>query len=104
MGDKERREIQISSESVGQAWAIRVADTGIGISSEHLDRIFQLYYRGPHQAVDGQVQQGEGVGLAMCRRIVERWGGEIWVESTLVVGTMFGFTIPDELKESEAPQ
>jgi signal transduction histidine kinase len=102
VGDKARREIQISSDRLAQAWAIRVADTGIGMSSEHLDRIFQLYYRGPHQAVNGQVQHGEGVGLAMCRRIVERWGGKIWVESTLGVGTTFGFTIPDEMKEGEA--
>jgi len=94
VGDKPHPEIHISCREVQTEWLISVVDNGIGITSGQRERIFQLYHRGPDQAVAGIVQEGEGVGLAMSKRIVERWGGRIWVESQPRVGSRFCFSVP----------
>lgn len=74
----------------GGFWHFRVTDNGIGIAREHWDQIFAIFQR--LHTVDSY--PGNGVGLALCRRMVHRWGGTIWVESVPGEGSTFHFTAP----------
>lgn len=74
----------------GGFWHFRVSDNGIGIAREHWQQIFAIFQR--LHTVDAY--PGNGVGLALCRRIVHRWGGTIWVESVPGEGSTFHFTAP----------
>ncbi|HEU5088357.1 MAG TPA: ATP-binding protein, partial [Roseiflexaceae bacterium] len=71
--------------------AVSVRDTGIGISAEHLPLIFEEF-RQVHESQSGK--RGSGLGLTICRRLIEAHGGRIWVESTPGVGSVFTFTVP----------
>jgi signal transduction histidine kinase len=93
-GDKPTPRIEIMCADEGVAYRVIVKDNGIGIPERQKQRIFQLYQRGTEQRVGGVVQKGEGIGLAIARRIVERWGGRLEVESTVGVGSTFYFTLP----------
>ncbi|AXR81068.1 PAS domain S-box protein [Natrarchaeobaculum sulfurireducens] len=88
-GDEPPR-IEISSQQAGEQWVISVADEGIGIDPDDADRIFGLFNR--LHAVDEH--PGSGIGLALCQRIVERHGGEIWVDTEPGEGATFSFTLP----------
>lgn len=78
-----------------------VRDNGVGIEASQLQRIFQLYHRAPDQMVAGEVQQGHGIGLAVVKRIVQRYGGRIWVESEPNNGATFRLSFPREVMEEE---
>jgi two-component system phosphate regulon sensor histidine kinase PhoR len=79
-----------------------VRDTGIGIPHEDLDRIFEEFYRTENARAVSPV--GTGVGLSIVRRIIENWGGKVWVESEQGLGSRFVFTLPraDVWQEREA--
>lgn len=69
-----------------------VRDNGRGIEERHLPRVFEIFHR--LSAVDGRSGTGTGIGLAIVRRMVERLGGRVWVESTLGLGSTFSFSLP----------
>ncbi|WP_276259463.1 sensor histidine kinase [Haloglomus litoreum] len=72
-------------------WEFAVADEGVGIPEEEQDRIFDIFMRGA-----GTEEGGSGIGLAICKRVVENHGGRIWVESEAGEGTTFRFTLAKE--------
>jgi PAS domain S-box-containing protein len=82
--------LEISAAQVESGWQIAVSDNGLGIDAAHSDRIFKMFQR-LHGRDD---YPGTGVGLAVCKRLVERLGGQIWFEPNGSQGTVFNFTIP----------
>lgn len=83
-------EIHIGCREEKDKWIISVKDNGIGINQNHLDKIFMIFYR--YHPKDQF--PGTGMGLAICKRIVERHGGRIWVESKEKEGAVFHFSLP----------
>jgi signal transduction histidine kinase len=85
--------IRLSAQPTGQGQvSFSVEDQGRGISAEKLERIFDRFQQG--DASDSRALGGTGLGLALCRSIIEQHGGRIWAESTSGQGSKFQFTLP----------
>ena len=85
--------VHVAAERVPGAWVVTVSDSGIGVDPAQRERIFGMFER-LHAR---ERYQGTGIGLAICKRIVERRGGAIWVEDSPSGGSRFRFTIPTEI-------
>ncbi len=89
-GDKPQTEIRVDWTDAGERWQFSVADNGPGIEERHFERIFKIFQTlAPKDRTDST-----GVGLALVKRIVERGGGRVWVESRMGEGSVFHFTWP----------
>lgn len=82
--------IHIGAENKGDYWLFWMEDNGIGIKEEYLEQIFTMFQR-LHSTHE---YPGTGIGLTLCQRIVEQYGGKIWVESVLKEGSTFYWTLP----------
>jgi light-regulated signal transduction histidine kinase (bacteriophytochrome) len=90
----ERPDIHIWAQKSGAQWIVSISDQGIGISPEYADTVFGLFRR-----LHGRDVPGSGVGLAVCKEIIERHGGRIWVEPGVPRGSIFRFTLSDSSVE-----
>ncbi|MEE9337132.1 MAG: PAS domain S-box protein [Methylococcaceae bacterium] len=91
--EERKCEININYQKVDKMWQFSIQDNGIGIETKYFERIFVIFKR----LHSREKYSGTGIGLAVCKRIVEGHGGELWLESTFGSGSTFYFTIPIDL-------
>jgi light-regulated signal transduction histidine kinase (bacteriophytochrome) len=96
---EEAPEIEVSARQDSKGWIFSVRDNGIGIAPEYLDKVFDIFNR-----LHGPEIPGNGMGLALARRIVEGLGGRIWVESKVDSGSTFFLTVPLEPPVNVLPE
>jgi light-regulated signal transduction histidine kinase (bacteriophytochrome) len=82
--------IVVAAERDGAFWSFSVTDNGIGIEPQYADRVFLIFQRLHERAA----YPGTGIGLAMCRKIIEYFGGRIWLDTGVADGARFRFTVP----------
>ena len=90
--------ISVSARRDGEFWLFSFTDNGIGIPAEYAERIFVIFQR----LHDKAAYPGTGIGLAMCRKIIEYHGGRIWLDTTVTSGARFCFTLPVRPGDAEA--
>jgi light-regulated signal transduction histidine kinase (bacteriophytochrome) len=88
--------VVVTARRQGPFWAFSFTDYGIGIEPEYAERIFVLFQR-----LNDHSYAGTGIGLAMCRKIIENFGGQIWLDTTAPEGTRFCFTLPMPAETAE---
>jgi signal transduction histidine kinase len=86
--------ITVSAHQAGDVVQVDVADTGIGISQEDQEKIFDRYFRADHPLV--RQQAGTGLGLPIAKSLIEMHGGKLWLQSKVDQGSTFSFTLPIE--------
>jgi PAS domain S-box-containing protein len=86
-------QVQISADSSADRWLFSVRDNGIGVEKANLEKVFGIFHR-----LHGDEIPGTGIGLPLCRQMVERHGGRIWLESIPGTGSAVRFTIPSSLE------
>lgn len=91
-------QVNLAAKPMGEFWEITVEDTGIGIREEFQERIFHVFQRLHTQ----DEYPGTGIGLALCKKIVDRHGGRIWLESETDWGTTFQLTLQSAELEKDA--
>jgi signal transduction histidine kinase len=90
-------QVTVAVHRDGEFWEFSVTDNGIGIDDEYADRIFVIFQR----LHDRSAYTGTGIGLAMCRKIIEFHGGRIWLEPGRATGSQFRFTLPAQPEPAE---
>ena len=88
--------IRISCQKQPDGWSFAVSDNGIGIKEEYHDKVFKIFSRLHSQ----DEYPGTGIGLSMCKKIVDSYDGKIWLESDTKPGTTFHFTLPNSSDEA----
>jgi signal transduction histidine kinase len=96
-GDQAPR-VSVSAHRDGEYWLFSFTDNGIGIPAEYAERIFVIFQR----LHDKAAYPGTGIGLAMCRKIIEYHGGRIWLDTTVTSGARFCFTLPAPPEDEDA--
>ena len=91
-------QIHVSSQKLGEMWCFSVQDNGIGIDPQYKEKIFGIFKRLSHD----RKYSGTGIGLAICQRVVERYGGRIWVQSETGKGATFFFTLPQHAYSAQS--
>jgi signal transduction histidine kinase len=87
---EQRPHIVVRADRDGAFWSISVTDNGIGIEPQYADRVFLIFQR----LHDRAAYPGTGIGLAMCRKIIEYLGGRVWLDTAVAAGARFCFTVP----------
>ena len=84
-------EVRVVVDQADGELSVRVLDEGMGIADEAPERLFELFYRSPHAA---RQASGAGIGLFVCRQLIESMGGRIWAKRRDTGGSEFGFSLP----------